>query len=207
MSKSLTVGAESLKTLAHCVAATMSLTIYIVVTLRSYSTVHRKEAKLRERAAWPGILLCKWKVMHEKMYVQPKMKTADDNPKTHQENIIHYGTLQTTTEHSVVKSNPLMRTHIEMGFCMLVYRSKTWYLQRSGNIRLRSLFMDDSTLFVLRMLGTRYEGSLAEPSCSHRASLLHVIHQLDTLTIPGNTQQCKRKSQVETFWTSQWVGC
>jgi hypothetical protein len=69
----------SLETFARYVETTLSLTlltVYIVITLQPHSTVHRKEANLRERAAWPGILL--WKVIHGKMYGQPQVKTVDD---------------------------------------------------------------------------------------------------------------------------------
>jgi hypothetical protein len=73
------INSGSLETLAHYVETTISLTlltVYVVVTLQPHSTVHRKDANLRERAAWPGILL--WKVIHGKMYERPQVKTADD---------------------------------------------------------------------------------------------------------------------------------
>jgi hypothetical protein len=73
------INSGSLETLAHYVETTLSLTvftIYLVVTLQSYSSVHRKGAKLRERAAWPGMFL--WKVIYGQMYVRSQVKTADD---------------------------------------------------------------------------------------------------------------------------------
>jgi len=73
------INSGSLETLAHYVETTISLTlftIYVVVTLQPYSTFHRKEAKLGERAAWPGILL--WKVIHWREYAHPRVKAADD---------------------------------------------------------------------------------------------------------------------------------
>ena len=69
----------TLMTLAHYVETTISLTVftaYIVITLQTHSSFHSPNAPLRVLAAWPVFFL--WRVIHEKMHLQPKEKMADE---------------------------------------------------------------------------------------------------------------------------------
>jgi len=54
----------SLETLPHYVEITILLTlltIYVVITLQPYSSIHRPKAPLRERVVWP--ILLPWRLM------------------------------------------------------------------------------------------------------------------------------------------------
>ena len=53
----------SLETLAHYVETTILftlLTVYIVVTIQEHTSLHEKDAKLHQRAAWPYLFLRRW---------------------------------------------------------------------------------------------------------------------------------------------------
>jgi hypothetical protein len=64
------------------------------------------------------------------------------------------------------------------------------------------------------MLGTKYDVSFVESTCSevpviaqiqHRTILLHVLHQLDTITTPGSTYSSIKRSQVHNFLFLRWI--
>ena len=57
------INTGSLETLAHYVETTISLTlftIYVVVTLQPYSSIHKPDATFGRRVVWPILLLWKW---------------------------------------------------------------------------------------------------------------------------------------------------
>jgi hypothetical protein len=75
-------GSASFQTLVHYIVATIVLTlftVYIVITLRTYSSFHVRGAGLLQRAAWPFIFL--WKLQARATPTGAKKaraKTADD---------------------------------------------------------------------------------------------------------------------------------
>jgi hypothetical protein len=86
-----------------------------------------------------------------------------------------------------------------------------WDAQRPGNIRVRSLFVDDLTSPVLRMLGTRYGASftslLALKGLLHRYNVEPFFFTSSINWIPSRYQEAPNHGEGDRMSKPSQLGC